>query len=215
MNSITRLKRFAAATLLCLFLAMSIAGCQKSNNAGNAAGNSAGGKRNITSIEVGLEGGSGRATITTPAKVLATDDGYVLTIEWSSSNYDYMIYNGEKLLPVNTEGNSAFELKIASFDEPIEVTADTVAMSKPHEIDYKITFGEAMGEPARGRASSFDLKTMWFYPVIGAGIGLLIGRRLSAGKRAEIKAKKEKEQAAKSKTNRSSTYTKKRKSKKR
>ncbi len=91
-------------------------------------------------IDVTLEGGSGKATITSPAKVRTIDGGYVLIVEWSSPNYDYMIFNGEKLLPVNTDGNSVFEIPIGSFDKPLEVIADTVAMSKPHEIEYTIYF---------------------------------------------------------------------------
>ena len=52
----------------------------------------------------------------------------------------YMIVNGEKYLPVNTEGNSVFEIPVDSFDKPLDVIADTVAMSKPHEIEYTIHF---------------------------------------------------------------------------
>ena len=51
-----------------------------------------------------------------------------------------MIVGGEKYLPVNTEGNSVFEIPVKSFDSSIDVVADTVAMSKPHEIEYKIIF---------------------------------------------------------------------------
>ena len=56
-------------------------------------------------------------------------------IEWSSPNYDYMIVDGVKYLPVNTEGNSVFEITVKSLDASIDVIADTVAMSKPHEIE--------------------------------------------------------------------------------
>ena len=49
-----------------------------------------------------------------------------------------MMVNGDKYLPVNTEGNSVFELPVTAFDTEIAVTADTTAMSVPHEIDYTI-----------------------------------------------------------------------------
>ena len=62
------------------------------------------------------------------------------TIRWSSPNYDYMIVDGQKYLPVNTEGDSVFEIPVSMLDEPIEVIGDTVAMSKPHEIEYTLTF---------------------------------------------------------------------------
>lgn len=91
-------------------------------------------------IEVTLEGGSGKATITSPCKIRADENGSVAIIEWSSPNYDYMIVDGEKYLPVNTEGNSVFEIPVNDFAAPLEVIADTVAMSKPHEIEYTLNF---------------------------------------------------------------------------
>lgn len=101
-----------------------------------------------STIDVTLEGGSGKATITSPAKVRTTDDCFILIVEWSSPNYDYMIVNEEKLLPVNTDGNSVFEIPLCSFDEPLPVIADTVAMSKPHEVEYTISFDAASLAPA-------------------------------------------------------------------
>ena len=68
--------------------------------------------------------------------------GYV-QIEWSSPNYDYMLVDGEKYLPVNTDGNSTFEIPVAALDTALAVTADPVAMSTPHEIDYTLTFDSA------------------------------------------------------------------------
>ncbi len=90
--------------------------------------------------EVSLEGGSGRASVTSPAELTVADGSVTARIEWSSSNYDYMIVDGEKYLPVNTEGNSVFEIPVTAFDVPITVLADTTAMSKPYEIEYKLTF---------------------------------------------------------------------------
>ncbi len=87
-----------------------------------------------------LEGGSGRAAVSSPATVIAEDGELTATIVWSSSNYDYMLVNGEKYLPVNTDGNSTFEIPVAALDEPLAVIGDTVAMSTPHEIEYTLTF---------------------------------------------------------------------------
>lgn len=91
-------------------------------------------------VEVTLEGGSGKAKIESPAEVTVKDGKATATVTWSSLNYDYMLVDGEKYLPVNTEGNSVFEIPVAAFDQPIPVVGDTVAMSKPHEIDYTLTF---------------------------------------------------------------------------
>ncbi len=89
-------------------------------------------------IEAVLTGGSGRAAITSPATIFVQDEKAVVEIEWSSPNYDYMILDGETYYPVNTEGNSVFELPVTAFDTEVAVTADTTAMSVPHEIDYTI-----------------------------------------------------------------------------
>ena len=63
-------------------------------------------------IELTMEGGSGRASIQSPAQLAVADGAATATLEWSSPNYDYMLVNGEKYLPVNTEGNSVFEVPV-------------------------------------------------------------------------------------------------------
>ena len=90
--------------------------------------------------EVTLEGGSGRATVDSPAALTVADGKMTATIVWSSPNYDYMIVDGEKYLPTNTEGNSTFEIPVSTLGTPLSVVADTVAMSTPHEIEYTLTF---------------------------------------------------------------------------
>ena len=91
-------------------------------------------------VKVVLEGGSGRATVDSPAALTVADGKMTATIVWSSPNYDYMIVDGEKYLPTNTEGNSTFVIPVAALGTPLSVTADTVAMSTPHEIEYTLTF---------------------------------------------------------------------------
>ena len=54
--------------------------------------------------------------------------------------YDYMLVNSEKYLPVNTEGNSVFEVPVEALDAPLTMIGDTVAMSTPHEVEYTVTF---------------------------------------------------------------------------
>ena len=91
-------------------------------------------------VAVTLEGGSGKATIESPTPVRVDNGTVVLTVTWSSPHYDYMIVDGERYEPVNTEGNSVFEIPVQSLDEPLPLIADTTAMSQPHEIEYTITF---------------------------------------------------------------------------
>lgn len=91
-------------------------------------------------IELTMEGGSGRASIQSPAQLTVADGAATATLEWSSPNYDYMLVNGEKYLPVNTEGNSVFEVPVEALDAPLTMIGDTVAMSTPHEVEYTVTF---------------------------------------------------------------------------
>lgn len=91
-------------------------------------------------IELTMEGGSGRASIQSPAQLAIADGAATAILEWSSPNYDYMLVNGEKYLPVNTEGNSVFEVPVKALDAPLTMIGDTVAMSTPHEVEYTVTF---------------------------------------------------------------------------
>ncbi len=91
-------------------------------------------------IEVELSGGTGRTTVNSPAGLLVRDGCAYARIEWSSSSYDYMKIGGQKYLPIQEEGYSTFEIPITAFNEPVEVIADTTAMSTPHEITYQLTF---------------------------------------------------------------------------
>ena len=89
--------------------------------------------------KVVLAGGSGRASVESPAVIEVKDGKAEATIIWSSSNYDYVRVNEEKFLPVNMEGNSTFVIPVAGFDSPFTIYADTTAMSTPHEIEYTLT----------------------------------------------------------------------------
>lgn len=91
-------------------------------------------------VAVSLEGGSGRASVTSPCKVVVEDGAMTATVEWSSPNYDQMVVDGTQYLPVNTEGNSVFEIPVSTLTEPLSVQAETTAMSTPHMIDYTLTF---------------------------------------------------------------------------
>ena len=78
--------------------------------------------------DVTLTGGTGRASVESPAKVEIKDKEATATIIWSSPNYDYMIVDGEKYEPVNKDGNSTFEIPVTVFDAEMEVTADKMCI---------------------------------------------------------------------------------------
>lgn len=94
-------------------------------------------------VDVVLEGGSGKATVESPAALEIKDGKASAVLVWSSPNYDYMLVDGEKYERTNTEGNSAFEIPVLGFDYQMPVIANTVAMSTPHEIEYTLQFDSA------------------------------------------------------------------------
>ena len=94
-------------------------------------------------VEVTLDGGTGRASVDSPAQIRIKGDECIAVITWSSPHYDYMIVDGQRYEPVNTEGNSVFEIPVPYFDKAVKVIADTTAMSEPHEIEYTLTFDSA------------------------------------------------------------------------
>ncbi|MCR5101057.1 MAG: ABC transporter substrate-binding protein [Butyrivibrio sp.] len=91
--------------------------------------------------EILMEGGSGRASVESPANITVSDSGEIeATLIWSSPNYDYMIVNETKYLNEAQEGdNSLFTIPVPSFDTEFSAIGDTLAMSTPHEIEYTFT----------------------------------------------------------------------------
>ena len=93
---------------------------------------------------VTLEGGTGRAKVESPAALRCEDGRFWATIVWSSSNFDYMKVDGEKYELISEPGgNSTFEIPVAAYDQKLDVIADTVAMSEPHEVEYTLLFDSA------------------------------------------------------------------------
>ena len=90
-------------------------------------------------MDVTLTGGSGRATVQSPAEVSVTGEKAEATVIWSSPYYVYMLVDGVRYEPVQTEENAVFRIPVV-LDQDMSVTACTVAMSEPHEIDYTLHF---------------------------------------------------------------------------
>lgn len=89
--------------------------------------------------EVTLSGGSGRASIQSPASVTIDGGTATATICWSSPFYEYMLVDGVRYAPIQTQGNATFRIPI-SFDQDLQVQASTIAMSQPHLVDYTLRF---------------------------------------------------------------------------
>lgn len=91
-------------------------------------------------IDVTLEGGSGRASVVSPARLTIQDGQAVAEIIWSSANYDYMLVDDQKYLAEIKDDKSVFQIPVLGFNHKIAVAANTTAMSTPHEIDYHLSF---------------------------------------------------------------------------
>lgn len=92
-------------------------------------------------IDVDLEGGSGKASIESPALLLIQEGMAAAMITWSSSNYDYMIVDDDMMIDAKiVDDRSTFVIPVKGFDYKMPVVADTTAMSKPYEIDYTLYF---------------------------------------------------------------------------
>ena len=94
-------------------------------------------------VEVALQGGSGRASVTSPTQLVVEHGQASALLVWSSSNYDYMKVDGVQYDADIVNDCSAFTIPVACFDWGIPVIADTVAMSVPHEVEYTLRFDSA------------------------------------------------------------------------
>lgn len=93
------------------------------------------------SYKVGLTftGGTGKVTAKSPTELTVSGGKMTAKVILTSSNYTYMIVNGTTYDNTAATGqNSTFIIPISALDRLINVTACTVAMSTPHEIDYTI-----------------------------------------------------------------------------
>lgn len=93
-------------------------------------------------MKVTMTGGSGKASIQSPAEITVKGGKYTAKIVWSSSHYEEMKIGDSSYKPVNKEGNSTFLIPIEP-DKDISISALTTAMSEPHWIDYVLHFDGA------------------------------------------------------------------------
>ena len=91
-------------------------------------------------VDVSLSGGSGKAKLASPAALHVENGSCTATLVWGSRNYDYMRLGETKYLPLPDRETSTFEIPVGIFDRGMTVIADTVAMSEPHEIEYRLLF---------------------------------------------------------------------------
>lgn len=132
-------------------------------------------------IDVTLTGGSGRASITSPAKLTVVSGVPKATLQWSSSTIDYMKLAGVQYDPIQTEGNSTFEIPVV-LDVEMPIVAQTSAMSTPHEVEYTLRLSSQSMSPVKAEKSKL---TLWVG--IAAAIVVILAAVLLNRKRAAAK----------------------------
>ena len=133
-------------------------------------------------IEATLFGGSGRASVVSPAQLTIKNGVATATVIWSSPYYEYMIVGGETYYPVQEQGNSTFEIPV-TLDTDIAFSAQTVAMSQPHVIEYKLRFDSATLKPMSGGTAGV---LVWGLPALAfvlAGAVFVITQRRKRAKK--------------------------------
>ncbi|MGN0298750.1 MAG: hypothetical protein ACI4C1_06165 [Lachnospiraceae bacterium] len=125
---IQKLKHVFRIAFAAVMLILCLSGCSKSDAV----------KNGIYEIEVTLTGGTGRAYVESPMQVEIQDGVITAKVVWSSPNYDLMCVNENNYYPVNTEGNSTFEIPLANLTDAVSFEAETLAMSEAHMISYTL-----------------------------------------------------------------------------
>jgi len=96
--------------------------------------------------EVTLEGGSGKASVESPAVITVENGSVKAQLVWSSKNYQYLLINEVQYDKINEEGNSTFEIPVV-LDTQMSISALTTAMSQPHLVDYTLFFDSSTLKP--------------------------------------------------------------------
>ena len=136
------------------------------------------------SIEVAMAGGSGEASVSSPALLLVDEGKAFARLVWSSANYDYMIVGGKRYDNENQDGgNSTFTIPVAAMDEEVTVIADTTAMGTPHEVEYTMNFyRETIGEKSQmPQEAAKRVVVIALIIIVGGGI---LNHRLQKKRRA-------------------------------
>ena len=91
------------------------------------------------SIAGTLQGGTHGVTMKSPTTLKVVNGAMTVEVVMSKKNYTVMKLGGAEYDNETPGSNSTFTIPVAALDTPIAVSATTVAMSQPHDIDYTIT----------------------------------------------------------------------------
>ena len=97
-------------------------------------------------VDLVLEGGSGKTMAESPAVLTAAGGQAIVKLVINSSNYDYVLLDGNKYENQNPDGNSTFEIPALYFEAPIPIIADSIALGRSTEIEYTLTISVPQAE---------------------------------------------------------------------
>jgi len=92
--------------------------------------------------------GAGRATLQTPARLIVAGGAVTARIVFSTQKIDYVLVEGERFEPVDTQEGAAFEVPVAAFGKRLTIVADSTAILPATEVRYTMRFDADTIRPA-------------------------------------------------------------------
>ena len=96
-------------------------------------------------VDVSLTGG--RTKLLSPAVMSVAEGECAATLVFATTKIDYVIVDGEKILPVEVPDGVAFTVPVAGFDRGLSVIVDSTAIKPAAEVPYTVTFDSASIAP--------------------------------------------------------------------
>jgi len=128
-------------------------------------------------IDVTMTGGTGKVTVQSPCTVTVSDGKMTAEVVLNSERYEYMRLGDDKYDAAHGDGTSVFEIPV-TLDTDIDVAAQTVAMSAPHEVAYQLHFTSASAKREGGSQNGMILPVS-----IGCGAAVVLAAVLVWKKR--------------------------------
>ena len=100
----------------------------------------------LYTIEVTMEGGTEDESVKSPTMFEVMNGRMSARITWSSSDYDYMIVDGEKIYSETEYHKSVFDMPVSALNKKLTVTVYN-SDRKPHEAEYTFYFDSKTVKP--------------------------------------------------------------------
>ena len=168
----------AIACVLVALLALPFAGCSASPN---ATGGTAGSQE--YAVSVSLSGGSGRASIASPTKIVKAGDTYTLSIDGKDSDGVETSYKNGETGDSGVPGGGAGTITIV--EDPTEPTTEATTAAPTATPVAATTTAAKVATPTKPAKSTSSPKTGDALPVAGVAVAVAVigGVALVAKKR--------------------------------